>query len=119
MKSTAFKMLCRLLVVSLVALSFQPAMAGMISTEQTVAAAAAQANRDIVLSALARSDIASQLQSQGVDPNAAKARVAAMTDQEASTLASQIQTAPAGAHVSGWLIAVVVALVVWYFYAYK
>lgn len=119
MKSTAFKMLCRLLIVSLFALPFQSAMAGMIGTQQALAVASAQADRDAIVSALTRSDVASQLQSQGVDTNAAKARVAAMTDQEASALAGQIQSAPAGAHVNGWAIAVVVALVVWYFYAYK
>ena len=119
MKSTAFRMLCRLLIVALFALPFQSAMAGMISIDQALAATAAQADRDIVLSALARGDVASQLQSQGVDPDAARLRVAAMTDREASALAGQIQSAPAGAHVSGWVIAVVVALVVWYLYAYR
>ncbi|HEX7436532.1 MAG TPA: PA2779 family protein [Caldimonas sp.] len=121
MKSTAFKMLCRLLIVSLFALPFQSAMAGMIGTQQALAAASAQADRDAIVSALTRSDVASQLQAQGVDTNAAKARVAAMTDQEASALAGQIQSVPAGAHTNGWTIAavVIIAIVVWYFYAYK
>ena len=119
MKPTAFRMLCRLLIVALVALPFRPALAGMIGTEQALTAASAQADRDVVLNALARSDVARQLQSQGVDTDAARTRVAAMTDGEVHALAGQIQALPAGANASGWAIAIVVALVVWYFYAYR
>lgn len=118
MKSTWSRILCRLLVVALVVLPFQ-ARAGMIGTEEAAAAAATQADRTLVLDALARGDVARELQSQGVDPEQAKARVAAMTDAEAHALAGQIQSAPAGAHVSGWVIAVVVALAVWWWYAYR
>lgn len=119
MQSRLFKMLCRLLIVSLFALPFQPAMAGMISTEQALAASAGQANREALTNLLNRSDVATQLQAQGVDPQAAKLRVASMTDQEVNTLAGQVQSMPAGG-ISGWWIGlIVVALVVWYFYAYK
>jgi hypothetical protein len=120
MKSTAFRMLCRLLIASMFAMSFQPAMAGMIGTDQAVAAASTQAERAALIGTLSRSDVASQLQAQGVDPEAAKARVASMTDQEVSRLAGQIDSLPAGAHVSGWavaaIVAVVAALVVWYYW---
>jgi hypothetical protein len=117
MKSAAFRMLCRFLIASMFAMSFQPALAGVIGTDQAVAATSAQAGRAALISTLSRSDVASQLQAQGVDPEAAKARVASMTDQEVTTLAGQIESLPAGAHVSGLAIAavvVVVALLVWY-----
>ncbi len=117
MKSTAFRMICRLLIASIFAMSFQPAMAGMIGTDQAVAAVTPQADRAALLGALSRSDVASQLQAQGVDPEAAKLRVASMTDQEVTTVVGQINSLPAGAHVSGWaiagIVAVVAALVVW------
>jgi hypothetical protein len=121
MTSTAVRMLCRLLIVALFALPFQPAMAGMISTDQTLAASAGQADRDVILNALSRRDVADELQSQGVGPEAAKARVAALTDSEARQLAGQINSAPAGASHAAWWIAgvVVVALAILYFYNYK
>ena len=99
------------------AMSFQSAMAGMIGTDQAVAAASTQAERAALINALSRSDVASQLQSQGVDPAAAKARVASMTDQEVTMLAGKIDSLPAGASSgTGWAIAIVAVLVIWYFW---
>src|SRR5438477_3970904 len=118
MQSTVFfRMLCRLLIVSLLAMPFSPAMAGMIGTDEALAASTAQANRATVLAALTRGDVATQLQSQGVDPAAAKARVASMTDQEVTALAGQIDSLPAGAKSSaGWVAAIIIVALIWYFY---
>ncbi|HSV45431.1 MAG TPA: PA2779 family protein [Ramlibacter sp.] len=108
------KVTCRALIVSMLALSFQTAGAGMIGADQA-AAGSVQADRGLVISTLARADVASQLQARGVDPNQAMDRVAAMNDQEVSQLAADIQAAPAGA--DGSLLAVVViAAAVWYFF---
>lgn len=116
MSSTMKKMTCRALVVSLLALSFQTANAGMIGADQAAAAGAAQTDRSMVLSYLSRAETASQLQAQGIDPDMARERVAAMTDQEVRTLAQDMQTAPAGALSSGgWLAVVLIAAAVWYF----
>lgn len=113
MSSTMKKMTCRALVVSLLALSFQTANAGMIGADQ---AGAAQTDRGMVLSVLSRAETAAQLQAQGIDPTMARERVAAMTDQEVRTLAQDMQTAPAGALSSGgWLAVVLVAALIWYF----
>lgn len=119
MQSSFFKMLCRVLIVSMFALSFQPAMAGMISTEQALAASAGQANRDALTNLLNRSDVASQLQAQGVDTKDASLRVAAMTDQEVNALTGQIQSLPAGGFSGWWAAVIIAALVIWYVYAYK
>jgi hypothetical protein len=119
MKSVAFEMLCRLLIVALFALPTQPAMAGMIDTDAALAVTATQADRAAITGALGRSDVARQLQSQGVDPEAVTLRVAAMTDAEAHALAGQIAAAPAGAD-AGWIIvALLVAALVWAVYAYR
>ncbi len=119
MSSTMKKMTCRALVVSLLALSFQTANAGMIGADQAAAAGAAQSDRGLVMSVLSRAETTAQLQAQGIDPQAARARVAAMTDQEVHALAQDIQTAPAGALSSaGWLAVVLVAGLIWYF-AYR
>ena len=116
MTSTMKKMTCKALVVSLLALSFQTAGAGMIGADQ---AAAAQSDRGMVLSVLSRAETAAQLQSQGVDPQMARERVAAMTDQEVHALAQDMQSAPAGAMTSGgWWAVVIIAALVWYF-AYR
>jgi len=118
MKSAAVKMLCRLLIASLFAMSLQSAMAGMIGTDQAVASAAASADRTALLTTLSRTEVADQLRLQGVDPDAAKVRVASMTDQEVAALAGRIDSLPAGASSSGWAwaAAIIIVLVVWYYY---
>ena len=97
-------------------MSFQSATAGMIGTGQAVATASMQAERAALVNTLSRSDVASQLQAQGVDPLAAKARVASMTDQEVASLSGQIDALPAGAMSDGatWAIVIVAVLLVWY-----
>jgi hypothetical protein len=108
------KMTCRALVVSLLALSFQTANAGMIGADQA-AGSTAGTDRGVVLSVLSRAETASALQQRGIDPALARERVAAMSDQEVSQLAADIQTAPAGAD-GGTIVAVVlIAAAVWYF----
>lgn len=117
MKSAAFRMLCRFLIASLFAMSFQSAMAGMIGTDEAVAASSMQSERAALINTLSRSDVAGQLQLQGVDPDAAKARVGAMTDREVAALTGQIDSLPAGASSgTGWAIAIVIVLLVWYFW---
>ena len=110
------KMTCRALVVSMLALSFQTASAGMIGAEQ----AAAPVDRGAIVSVLNRAETAAQLQAAGVDPQMARERVARMTDQEVQALAQDMQNAPVGAGMDGgaWLAVVVVVALVWYF-AYR
>lgn len=116
MTTTMKKMTCRALVVSLLALSFQTAHAGMIGADQAAAATAAQTERGMVMSVLDRAETTAQLQAQGIDPTMARQRVASMTDQEVHALAQDMQTAPAGAmSTAGWVAVIVVAGLVWYF----
>jgi hypothetical protein len=120
MKSGRIAMICRMLIVSLLFFSYQ-STAGMIGTESIASAPSAQTERMQIQSALSRADVASQLQALGVDVKLAHERVAAMTDDEARTLASQLPTAPAGAGSGGWWIAavVVVAVLIWWWWAKK
>ena len=116
MKSTMKKMTCRALVVSMLALSFQTANAGLIGADQAAAASTAQTDRALVMSVLNRAETTAQLQAQGIDPAMARERVAAMTDQEVQALAQDMQNAPAGAISSGgWLAIILIAAAVWYF----
>ena len=115
MKSAGIRMICRLLVVTLVMLQFQAVQAGMIGTDQVAAAASAQVDRNIVLSALNRSDVASQLQSMGVDPKSAQDRVASLTNEEVRTLAGQLNSLPAGAMSNwGWVLLIVIGVVIYF-----
>jgi len=115
MKLSLKKTTCRALVVSLLALSFQSAQAGLIGAEQA-APSAASTERALVLDTLSRTDVAAQLQAAGVDPRAARDRVATMSDQEVRGLAQDIQTAPAGAiDTGGWIAVLLIAGLVWYF----
>lgn len=112
------KLISRLLVLCMLAVPFS-SHAGMISTEQVVAAQQSAARGEIN-SYLARGDVQSQLQAMGISPETAKDRVAAMTDAEVQQLAGQVQAAPAGA-ASGWAVAVGIAIIVWavYYFYYR
>ena len=106
------KMTCRALIVSMFALSVQTAGAGMIGAER---ADPVQADRALVMGVLDRTDAASQLLAQGIDPAQARERIAAMNDQEVQQLAQDIRTAPAGANAGVIAAVVIIAAAVWYF----
>lgn len=115
MTSVMKRALCNLLIVLMAWTPFQMAYAGVISTDQAVAASS-QGDRAAVNSLLSRSDVSSQLQSLGLDAATTKDRVAAMTDEEVRSLNGQLQAVPAGG--DGWAVAVVILIVVlvWYFW---
>jgi len=116
MKSTFARYICRMLIVCMAAFPFST-YAGMVGTDQVVAAAQSQGARDTLRDLLSRSEVRNQLQSYGINPNAAQARVSAMTDAEVASLAGQIDSLPAGGS-SGWAIVAVLLIigVVWYYW---
>ena len=86
-----------------------PASAGIVTTNQMQASA----ERDKVRNFLDRAEVRSQMQALGVDANAARARVDALTDEEAQNLASRIDQLPAGGDsVLGILFAVFIILLI-------
>jgi hypothetical protein len=101
------------LVVLMIWTPFQIAHAGMIGTDQVVSPAS-QADRTAVLGFVNRTDVASQLQSLGLDPASAKDRVAAMTDAEVQYLAGQINSLPAGADAGAVLLILIIIGVIWW-----
>ena len=115
MRAAVFKMISRFLIASLTMMSFT-AGAGMIGVDQLAASGSAQLDRAAVLAVLDRPEVVSQLQSQGLDPQVARERVASMSDSEVQALNGQIDSLPAGAKSNGWTIAavVVVAIIIWY-----
>jgi len=109
--------LCRLLVALMIWTPYQFATAGMIGTDKVVTSSA-QADRTTVLNYLTRGDVQNQLQAMGVDASTAKDRVAAMSDEEVSSLAGRINSMPAGAMSDGAaiLLIIIVAAAVWWFW---
>ena len=116
MKHVLAGTLCRLLIVLMAWTPYQLAQAGMIGTGQ-VASSTSQTDRRVVLNFVGRSDVASQLQSFGVDVATAKDRVAAITDEEVRYLAERIGSMPAGAGggPAGFLLFFMVAFIIYWF----
>ena len=104
------KAICRLLIALMIWMPYQVATAGMIASDQVT-----------VLSFLSRPDVARELQALGIDPSTAQDRVAAMSDQEAQSLAGQINARPAGGMASGAgvLLIVIIAAALWWFYSQR
>ena len=97
------------LIVSLVGVGLPlPASAGIVSTDQL----SAGAERERVLSFLDRQEVRAKLQSLGVDADSTKARVDALTDQEAKDLAAKIDQLPAGGDILGILLVIFIILLI-------
>lgn len=81
----------------------------LIGTEQAAAPSAGRAKLEATLE---RADVAKALQERGVSPEAARARVAALTDAEAAMVAAEIDKAPAGGDAVGAIVFIFVLLLV-------
>lgn len=90
----------------------QSVQAAMIGTEQLAAATAAEQNRAKITAALDRPEVIAALEQRGVERQEAHARVAALTDAEAASVAGQIDSLPAGGDVVGALLLIFVVLLV-------
>ena len=91
------------------------AQARMVTTEEITAPASSGtvgASRDKVNQFLARDEVRQAMLGQGVTPDAAMARVAAMSDSEVAQLAGRVDQAPAGGDVLGVLFTVFIVLLV-------
>jgi hypothetical protein len=98
-----------LLIVSMMGVGMPlPASAAIVSTDQV----ASGAERERVRGFLDRAEVRERLQSMGVDADAARARVDALTDQEAADLAARIDQLPAGGDVLGLVFVVFIILLV-------
>ena len=108
MKSSLYRSIAGLLIVSLAVLGTPlPVHAGMVSTDSAMTGA----ERERVASFLERADVRAQLEARGVEAAQVKARVAALTDEEAASLAARIDALPAGgADVLGVILVVFLVL---------
>lgn len=93
--------------------SIQTVQAAMISSEQVAEQAftgSADQDRARIISALSREDVQVALVERGIDPAQARERVASLTDEEASAMASQIENAPAGGIIGAIVLVFLVLL---------
>lgn len=89
--------LIALLVTQSVALAtVQPAAAALISTESALTLEQRQSRLAPLQQALARADVQAKLIEKGVDPQAAAARIANLSDAELAAIQQQIDQLPAG-----------------------
>jgi len=117
----ATRWLCLLLASSLsFAGLMQSAQAALIGTETVAAVQAAEQaggnqadGRTFLTQALQREDVVAALQQRGLSADEAKARVAALSDEQAQWLAAQVDQAPAGAgDILGALVFIFVLLLI-------
>lgn len=95
------------LIVSIIGLGMpSSSLAGIVATDE----ARGGLKRDQVTSFLERSEVRDRMQALGVDPDAARSRVAALSDDEVASLADQLDQLPAGG--SDVLTAVVVVFLI-------
>jgi hypothetical protein len=108
--STLCVSLATVSVAQTTAATAQPA--SLLSAEQ-VQQAATPAGRALLEQTLQRADVMAALEARGVSVQAARERVAALTDAEAAHVAAQIDAAPAGAgDVLGVIVFIFVLLLV-------
>jgi len=91
-----------------------PARAGTIGAEQVAAQSQAQAERERIKALVARPEIAKELQTLGVPPENAQARVDAMTDTEVAALAGKLDSLPAAGALSDfqWIMIIIGVVII-------
>jgi hypothetical protein len=116
MKNIFVRNICRMLIVCMGAFPFGT-YAGMVGTNQVVAAVQVQGARDTLRAFVGRTEVRNQLQNLGISPSTAQARVSAMTDAEVASVAGQIDSLPAGGS-SGWAIVAGLLIIglIWYYW---
>ena len=116
MKNIFVRYICRMLIVCMGAFPFST-YAGMVGTNEVIAAAQAAGARDRVRDFVGRTEVRDQLQNLGISPAAAQARVSAMTDTEVANIAGRIDNLPAGGF-SGWAAAAALIVIglIWYYW---
>lgn len=101
------------ILMLLVAVPYQSALAAMVGTESVLDVARGQEARECLNRMIARQDVQTALWAQGIDPLEARARVESLSDAEVMRLARQIEQLPSGGNAIGAVIgaAVIVFIV--------
>ncbi len=108
--NTFNRCIARILVACIIGLGMpSSSMAGIVPTDQVNASL----KRDQVKDFLERAEVRAKMQALGVDPDAARARVGALSDDEVARLAEQMDQLPAGgADVLGVVLVIFIILLI-------
>lgn len=110
------RMLSAILVASMLNLGmFQTAGAAAIDTETAIQVEDRGAIAARIDSRLARDDVRQTMQGLGVDPDQARARVAALTDEEILQLDGKLAQLPAAGDGGWFLLVIVLGVLIWLF----
>lgn len=88
------------------------AQAAMVPTDQFIDQSQASADRERVMSFLAREDVQRQMEALGVDPGDAAARVAGLSDVEVQKIVNKLDEMPAGQDALATLFGVLIFILV-------
>ena len=86
------------------------ANAELVGTEEAVAPAQADQDRERVRAFMARTEVVQQLQAAGVSREDAEARVRAMSDEDVRAVAGKLDSLPAGGRMTDFQLVVVILL---------
>ncbi|OIP55551.1 MAG: hypothetical protein AUK54_03805 [Helicobacteraceae bacterium CG2_30_36_10] len=91
-----------------VSLFTQVLSAQIASTDAILGQSVVSSSKEKLVQIVSRDDVAKRFEELGVDPKIIEARIASMTDEEASRMALQIETLPAGADAGMSILGAVV-----------
>jgi len=114
MNMNFMRMISRLLIASVLGLvlPLQSAQAGIVGTDRVEVSAQSKIGRERIRTFLSREDVRKEMQTQGVDVNAANARVDALTDDEVQKVAGNLDNMPAGGDILGFLFTIFIVLLI-------
>jgi hypothetical protein len=95
-----------------ISLFTQVSSAQIVSTGVVLEQSTDLSSKEKLMKIISREDVANKFQELGVDSKAIEARVASMTDEEASKIALQIDSLPAGADAGVSILSAVVFIFV-------
>lgn len=98
---TRKRMVSLFLCLSFTGLNVMPVQAAMVGTPELVQSELKQLNRAQLAQLLDRSDVQQRLTALGVDPGAAKSRVADLTDAQIAEINQRLEQLPAGGDILG------------------
>lgn len=106
------RLMAALACIALLVGQLSPAQASMVSTTEALAQERLSVDRALLAEMIDREGVTQQMLALGVEPEAAKARVAAMTDEEIRQLNQHLAEMPAGGDALGVLLLLFVVFVI-------
>lgn len=110
--TTMKRFMAALLSLSMLTTYSLPAYSGVVPTERLIQQQIGAMDKAALVSQLDREDVRRQLIEHGVDPDFAKQRIAALSDEQINRIKADIDQLPAGSGVVGILVAVLLVLMI-------